>query len=40
MAQHIAIFTDDPGWHGDELHRAFNHHGYKCTNISLTDCRI
>ena len=40
MPQHIAIFTDDPGWHGDELHRAFIYHGYRCTNVSLTDCRI
>ena len=40
MPQHIAIFTDDPGWHGDELHRAFINHGYRCTNVSLTDCRI
>jgi len=40
MSQHIAIFTDDPGWHGAELHRAFNNQGYTCTNVSLTGCRI
>ncbi len=40
MPQHIAIFTDDPGWHGAELHKAFNSKGYKCTNISITDCRF
>jgi len=40
MPQHIVVFTDDPGWHGDKLHRAFNNRGYTCTNVSLTDCRI
>ena len=38
MSRHIAIFTDDPGWHGKELHKAFNARGYRCTNVSLTDC--
>ncbi len=38
MSRHIAIFTDDPGWHGAELHKAFSIKGYKCTNVSLTDC--
>ena len=38
MTKHIAIFTDDPGWHGVELHNAFARKGIKCTNVSLTDC--
>ncbi len=38
MQQHIAIFTDDPGWHGSELHRAFEAKGMSCINVSLTDC--
>jgi len=40
MTQHIAIFTDDPGWHGAVLHEAFTQKGYQCTNVSLTDCRF
>lgn len=40
MARHIAIFTDDPGWHGAELHKAFNSRGFKCTNVSLTQCHF
>ena len=40
MSQQIAIFTDDPGWHGIELHNAFLSKGFKCTNVSLTDCRF
>mgnify|MGYP001825016910 CR=1 FL=1 len=40
MSKHIAIITDDPGWHGRELHDAFGRKGYKCTNVSLADCYI
>ena len=40
MSKHIALVTDDPGWHGRELHDAFARKGYKCTNVSLTDCYI
>ncbi|MGH1537222.1 MAG: ATP-grasp domain-containing protein [Gammaproteobacteria bacterium] len=40
MSKHIAIITDDPGWHGKELHEAFARKGYRCTNASLTDCYI
>ncbi len=36
----IAIITDDPGWHGKELHIAFEAQGYSCTNVSLTECSI
>ena len=38
MTKRIAIFTDDPGWHGAELHRAFSKRGFECTNVSLTEC--
>ncbi len=38
--KHIAIFTDDPGWHAAQLHEAFNGKGFKCTNVSLTQCRF
>lgn len=40
MSRHIAIFTDDPGWHGAKLHQAFSKKGFDCTNVSLTDCQI
>ena len=36
----IAIITDDPGWHGKELHLAFEAKGYQCKNVSLTDCSL
>jgi len=38
MNKRIAIITDDPGWHGRELHDAFSKQGYQCTNVSLTGC--
>ena len=38
--KHVAIITDDPGWHGKELHNAFANKGYTCTNVSLTECHI
>jgi RimK family alpha-L-glutamate ligase len=40
MTGHIALVTDDPGWHGKALHDAFARKGYKCTNVSLADCFI
>ena len=40
MSKHIALVTDDPGWHGRELHNAFSRLGYTCTNVSLADCSI
>ncbi len=36
----IAIFTDDPGWHGARLREAFALRGYNSDYISLTQCRI
>lgn len=36
----IAIFTDDPGWHGKQLRLAFAARGYRVDYVSLTDCRI
>ncbi len=36
----IAIFTDDPGWHGKQLRLAFASRGYTGEYISLTECRI
>ena len=36
----IAIFTDDPGWHGKQLRLAFASRGYACEYVSLTECEI
>jgi RimK family alpha-L-glutamate ligase len=36
----IAIFTDDPGWHGKQLQQAFAERGYQSEFTSLTECRI
>ncbi len=36
----IAIFTDDPGWHGKQLQIAFASRGYSSEYISLTDCQL
>jgi len=37
---HIAIFTDDPGWHGKQLCQAFAKKGFKGHYASLTECRL
>ena len=34
----IAIFTDDPGWHGKQLRLAFANLGYSSDYVSLTEC--
>lgn len=36
----IAIFTDDPGWHGKQLRLAFASRGYGCEYVSLTECKF
>lgn len=36
----IAIFTDDPGWHGRELRKAFTNRGFCSEFISLSQCRL
>jgi len=36
----IAIFTDDPGWHGRQLQLAFAHLGHDSQTVSLTSCRL
>ena len=40
MNKHIAIVTDDPGWHGSQLKRAFRARDCESSYISLMDCRI
>jgi len=36
----IAIFTDEPGWHGQQLCLAFAARGYDAEYVSLTECRL
>lgn len=36
----IAIFTDDPGWHGKQLKLAFAKQGYDSHYVSLTEAKI
>lgn len=36
----IPIFTDDPGWHGARLKKAFAKHGIDAVFVSLQDCVI
>ena len=36
----IAIFTDDPGWHGKVLSEAFAKLGFHSAFVSLTECKI
>jgi RimK family alpha-L-glutamate ligase len=37
-SRQIAIITDEPGWHGAQLRKAFATHGHACRFVSLTDC--
>lgn len=39
MNGRVAIVTDDPGWHGKRLRRAFAALGYDAAYLSLADCR-
>lgn len=36
----IAVFTDDPGWHGRRLHASLAARGYSACFLSLTTCGI
>ena len=36
----IAIFTDDPGWHGKQLCLAFAARDCQASYVSLTECRL
>ncbi|MEY4768611.1 MAG: hypothetical protein RL637_1250 [Pseudomonadota bacterium] len=38
MQPTIAIITDDPGWHGQQLVSAFEKLGYRSVYVSLTEC--
>lgn len=36
----IPIFTDDPGWHGEQLKSAFAKRGIEAVYVSLRDCSL
>lgn len=36
----IPIFTDDPGWHGEQLKQAFAARGVEAVFISLAECSL
>jgi glutathione synthase/RimK-type ligase-like ATP-grasp enzyme len=36
----IAIFTEDPGWHGARIKKALARRGFEGVYASLTQCRI
>ncbi len=40
MTLHVAIVSDDPGWHGARLRRAFLARRVEVTFVGLTACRI
>jgi tetrahydromethanopterin:alpha-L-glutamate ligase len=40
MTRAVAIFTDDPGWHGARLREAFSARGCETCFVSLQDCRL
>jgi RimK family alpha-L-glutamate ligase len=40
MNPRIALITDDPGWHGARLRKAFTARGYDMQIVSLKDCAI
>ena len=40
MTRRTAIFTDDPGWHGKQLKRAFARRGYAADYLSLIGVRM
>lgn len=40
MKPRMVLFSDDPGWHGARLRRAFASHGCQLRTVSLRDCRV
>ncbi|MGB8337818.1 MAG: RimK family alpha-L-glutamate ligase [Burkholderiales bacterium] len=40
MAKRIAIVTDEAGWHGTQLRRAFKARGFDTSYVSLKKCRV
>ena len=40
MNRKIAIITDEPGWHGEQLRTAFADHDYASQFVSIKDCHF
>lgn len=40
MTLHVAIVTDEPGWHGKRLREAFAQRGVASDYVSLPECRL
>jgi len=40
VSPHIAIVTDDPGWHGARLKKSLARRGCRGNYVSLTQCRM
>jgi tetrahydromethanopterin:alpha-L-glutamate ligase len=40
VAKRIAIITDEAGWHGTQLRRAFKARGFESSYASLKKCRV
>jgi tetrahydromethanopterin:alpha-L-glutamate ligase len=40
VAKRIAIITDEAGWHGTQLRRAFKARGFETSYVSLKKCRV
>ncbi|MHC8441362.1 MAG: ATP-grasp domain-containing protein [Candidatus Eutrophobiaceae bacterium] len=39
-SRHIAIFTEEPGWHGAALAKSFGKKGWSLHFVSLSQCRM
>ena len=40
ICRKVAIVTDNPGWHGEQLKQSLKDHGLDSCYLSLTDCLI
>ena len=40
MTRRFAVMTEDPGWHGDMLRKAFGRRACEAVFVSLADCRM
>lgn len=40
MKPRVVLFSDDPGWHGARLRRAFASHGCLLRTVSLRECSV
>lgn len=36
----VVIFSERPGWHSEQMHRALHRHGFTAVNASLSACRL